>query len=229
MKKVALDPGHLGGVYSVLEDRHFQQEGFEAIKEGDLNLRVARELKNSLEVGDYSVLITRGENETGDTNLSAAEFESFRKDNYAKRIELINDFDPDLAISIHFNSNCFSNQMRFTKFNGVMTFIYDKANTEIAKILARNLSQSFKLGFCENAWFPEEVNRLWTDIGDGVNVRELYILKNVTAPVVLTEGPLMNHEETYHDLLNDDRLIRVYADSLYKGVTEIFASKLVGS
>ncbi|MBV8399730.1 MAG: hypothetical protein JOZ17_13465, partial [Acetobacteraceae bacterium] len=45
---IAIDPGHLGGNFARMEERWFQLEGAEPIREGDLTLRVAQVLAPQL-------------------------------------------------------------------------------------------------------------------------------------------------------------------------------------
>ena len=60
MIKIALDPGHFGGFFSILEDRHFIFESKAPVKEGDLNFEVALLLKKMLEDANFEVLLSRG-------------------------------------------------------------------------------------------------------------------------------------------------------------------------
>ena len=226
MIKIALDPGHFGGTLSVLEDRHFVFSANEPVKEGDLNLKVSLLLKQMLEEAGIKVLLSRGSYKNFKTGLkfTLKDFQNFKLQNWNKRVLKINKFKPDLTIAIHFNSNCYSSNIVKTEVNGVMTFIYskDKELVKWAKIVSKNLSADFKLPFCEKKWFLKDVALLWEDLGNGVNFRELFILKNVKSPIVLTEGPLMNNLEVYRSLISDDSLQVVYARSLFKSIKEVF-------
>jgi len=58
---IAIDPGHLGGDFARMEERWFQFEGAEPIREGDLTLRVAQVLAPQLErLGARVVLVRPG-------------------------------------------------------------------------------------------------------------------------------------------------------------------------
>ncbi|HEY0790146.1 MAG TPA: hypothetical protein VGD78_03680 [Chthoniobacterales bacterium] len=55
---VAIDPGHLGGVYARMEERWFQCDGAPPVQEGELTLRVAKVLQPLLEaLGAHAVLV----------------------------------------------------------------------------------------------------------------------------------------------------------------------------
>jgi hypothetical protein len=47
--RVALDPGHLGGAWAMMEERSFSVDGRPPVQEGDLTLRLAQVLKPKLE------------------------------------------------------------------------------------------------------------------------------------------------------------------------------------
>jgi N-acetylmuramoyl-L-alanine amidase len=224
LKKIALDPGHFGGSLSVFENRHFNLDGFAPVKEGDLNLIIAHKLEKLLKESGFEVFLSRGSFDgfSGAGTFSQGEFDEFQKKDYEERAQRINEFDPDLLLAIHLNSNCYSYNMFMTDFDGVMTFIKDRGSLKAAKIMAAHLSKEFGLEFCQKNWFPEDVRDLWEDIGDGVNIRDLAILRNVNAVGVLTEGPMMNNKGVYMSLIKEERLLDIYAKALHGGVLELF-------
>ncbi len=57
---VAIDPGHLGGAYAQMEERHLSLQPGEAIQEGDLTLLTARVLEERLKgLGAYVTLVRK--------------------------------------------------------------------------------------------------------------------------------------------------------------------------
>lgn len=60
---IVLDPGHIGGDFAEMEFRHFQLEGYPAIREGELTLEIAKQVKQLLEPKGYVVKLTREKNE----------------------------------------------------------------------------------------------------------------------------------------------------------------------
>ncbi|MCC5835940.1 MAG: N-acetylmuramoyl-L-alanine amidase [Opitutales bacterium] len=60
---IALDPGHIGGEWSALEQRHFRPEGESfVVKEAEINLIVVERAKALLEAHGVEVILTRAEN-----------------------------------------------------------------------------------------------------------------------------------------------------------------------
>jgi len=60
--RIAIDPGHIGGVYSAMEGRHFVMGEDAPVKEGELSLRVAKVMREQLEALGATVFLLR-ENE----------------------------------------------------------------------------------------------------------------------------------------------------------------------
>lgn len=60
---IAIDPGHIGGVFSVMEERHFQIGNDPPVKEGDQTLVVSKKLKERLETLGARAVLLRTENE----------------------------------------------------------------------------------------------------------------------------------------------------------------------
>ena len=57
---IALDPGHIGGTYAKMEERHLSFQAGEAIQEGDLSLLTARVLEEKLKaLGAYVTLVRK--------------------------------------------------------------------------------------------------------------------------------------------------------------------------
>lgn len=127
--KIAIDPGHLGGVYAYLEDRFIDippsLERTEPIKfdEGTLSYLTAAYLKVLLEKEGAIVMVTR--NRIGEGVLAEDFFDWLKKNpqlwaaegslkklfgkyynplDLRARAKKINRFSPDLTIVIHYNS-----------------------------------------------------------------------------------------------------------------------------
>ena len=60
---IAIDPGHIGGMFSAIERRYFQIGEDPPVKEGELTLVVAKKLKILLEANGASVTLVRTENQ----------------------------------------------------------------------------------------------------------------------------------------------------------------------
>jgi len=59
IRRIAIDPGHIGGKYSEMEGRHFRMGDDPFVKEGDLTLQVARRLKSLLDARGFESFLIR--------------------------------------------------------------------------------------------------------------------------------------------------------------------------
>jgi hypothetical protein len=59
LKRIALDPGHIGGAWARMEERFFQRGKDRPVQEAELNLMVARLLKTRLEAAGAEVFLTK--------------------------------------------------------------------------------------------------------------------------------------------------------------------------
>ena len=92
-KVVVIDAGHGGSDPGKI--------GVSGALEKDINLEIAKRIKILLEEKGISVFITR---ETDEMLCEEALENNRKRADMAKRVELINDIKPDLAVSIHQNS-----------------------------------------------------------------------------------------------------------------------------
>ena len=58
-KRIALDPGHIGGAWARMEERFFERGKDRPVQEAELNLMVARLLKTRLEAAGAQVFLTK--------------------------------------------------------------------------------------------------------------------------------------------------------------------------
>lgn len=112
---IAIDPGH-GGEYAGAV--HYDASGHPDLVEKDVNLRVARLLADMLEKGGYRVVMTR----SGDTIVNTSrqdlngDGELTVEDDLQARVDLINESQADLLLSIHHNAS------GSTPMRGCMTY-----------------------------------------------------------------------------------------------------------
>lgn len=129
-KTVVIDAGH-GGEDGGVVGRAT------GIKESDVNLAIAKKLKDVLEEGGYTVVMTR----TTDTALHGSATGSKKLADMRKRKEIILEAKPDLVVSIH------QNYYPSDYVKGVQVFYAPngKSNDEatvLQKILNRQLGSS---------------------------------------------------------------------------------------
>lgn len=164
MITVVVDAGHGG--------RDPGKIGVNNVQEKDVNLCIALKLKKFLEQNDIHVIMTREEDiglySESDSNKKAADMR--------KRVDLINNSNAILAISIHQNS--------FTQESiwGAQVFYYadSKNGKEYAKVMQDQLKKSLKDG-----------NKREAKAND-----TYYLLKKTKCPFVIVEcGYLSNNKE----------------------------------
>lgn len=121
---IAIDPGHIGGEWALMEERWFTVGEGPPVCEGDLTLKVARLLKPKLEALGAKVSMVReaaqpltplrpvdlldqvpAESGTGEDLRKLAERLFYRTAEIRARAELVNaKLKPDLVLCLHFNA-----------------------------------------------------------------------------------------------------------------------------
>lgn len=140
-------------------------------KEKDINLIIAKQLKNILTKDGYTVFLTR----ESDTNLADTYATNQKRSDLSSRIRFIQEHKANLVISIHQNS--FSD----SSVHGSQVF-YQKSNKQ-SECLALCLQNSLSKLDTTNKRLAKESD-------------SLYLLKNSSVPTVLIEcGFLSNPNE----------------------------------
>lgn len=182
---IVVDAGHGG--------RDPGKIGVNNAQEKDINLCIALKLKSFLEQNDINVIMTRvediGHYSESDSNKKVADMK--------KRVEIINNSDAILAISIHQNS--------FTQESiwGAQVFYYadSKHGKDYAKVMQNQLVESLKDG-----------NKRVAKPND-----TYYLLRKTECPFVIVEcGYLSNRKESA--LLVDDTYQEKMAWSIHLGI-----------
>ena len=122
---VVIDAGHGGIDGGVVAD--------DGTKESDLNLDIAKKVKNKLNGYGIKVVMTR----TGTGGLYGLATKGFKKRDMQKRKEIINSSGASLVISIHINKCPFS----YRKGPQVFYKIGDEKSKNFAKTMQDNLNQ----------------------------------------------------------------------------------------
>ncbi|MFA7343137.1 MAG: hypothetical protein WC003_02425 [Terrimicrobiaceae bacterium] len=128
--KIAIDPGHLGGIWAKMEERWFQIGNTPPVTEGDMTLKVAKLLVPRLTALGAEVFLTRSRpvpaTNVRPQQLRAAAVESLRQKNepvtkgavteeserlfyraseIRRRARLVNEsIKPDVVLCLHFNA-----------------------------------------------------------------------------------------------------------------------------
>lgn len=125
--RIAIDPGHIGGEWAVVEERNLVVPGQPPVREGDLTLKVAKLLKPRLEALGATVLLVRERAEPltplrpadleaaaaaainsnpGQTVATLAARLFYRTAEIRARADWVNNtLKPDLVLCLHFNAD----------------------------------------------------------------------------------------------------------------------------
>lgn len=186
-KIIYIDPGH-GGV----------DPGciYKNIYEKDINLKISKDLKEKLEKKGAKVYLTRSD----DYDLSVTNTINRKRSDLSRRVNVINESNADLYLSIHLNAE------KTNTWKGPQIF-YDDINPEnknIASILQKNLNKIFY-----TKRFSKEVN-------------DLYLEKKVKIKGVLIEvGFLSNSNDRY--LLTNSKFVNKISNSITNSIIEYFS------
>ena len=162
--KVVIDPGHGGNDPGGI--------GVSGVLEKDVNLSVALFLKENLEQQGIEVVMTR---ET-DQGLYSETAKNKKKEDLAKRIQIIEESRPDFVLCIH--QNIFTD----AKYSGAQVFYYEKSE-EGAKLASAIQDQLIAGVDPSNNRVPK-------------SNMNYYMLKQSPVPIVIVEcGFLSNIEE----------------------------------
>ena len=161
---VVIDAGHGG--------KDPGKVGINGALEKDINLEIALKLQQFLELEDVEVVLTR-ESDAGlyDENASNKKVQDMKR-----RVEVIEQAEPVLTVSIHQNS------YHEEYVHGAQTFYYE--NSEQSKELAEKIQQALLNDV-------DKENKRVAKSNDSY-----YLLKKTSSPIVIVEcGFLSNSEE----------------------------------
>lgn len=186
-KTIVLDPGH-GGVDG-------GAVGKDDTLEKGITLTVAKKLRNYLQQTGAVVYLTREK----DKDLADSKTKSLsrrKSEDLRKRLQIIEDKEADLFISIHLNA------LPSSKWSGAQTFYYPKSDESehLAKMIQAEIIRNL-----------ENTDRT------ALPLTGMYLLKHAEAPGALVEiGFLSNERE--RELLKKTAYQEKMAASIYNGV-----------
>ncbi|MBB5325750.1 N-acetylmuramoyl-L-alanine amidase [Anoxybacillus tepidamans] len=190
---IILDPGHGGPDGGAVGGDVLEKE---------VALNVVVKLRDYLQQQGALVLLTRED----DSDLAAKDTKGYSRrkvEDLKKRVQLINESEADLFISIHLNA------IPSPRWRGAQTFYYGSLieNERLAKFIQAELRRNL-----EN-----------TDRSAKI-INTVYLLKYAKKPGALVEiGFLSNPEE--RKLLASDHYQTQLAASIYKGVLRYFSNE----
>ncbi|MEH6941167.1 N-acetylmuramoyl-L-alanine amidase CwlD [Bacillus sp. JJ722] len=191
-KVIVLDPGHGG------PDGGASGEG---VLEKDIALSITKMIRDYLQEQGALVIMTRDK----DTDLAGdvAGYRARKREDLKKRVEIINESQADLYLSIHLNA------FPSSKYSGAQTFytLRYKENKELAKFIQYELTHNL-----------ENTTR------EAKSIDHVYVMKYAKKPGALVEvGFLSNANE--RKLLEDASYQNKVAASIYKGVMRYFTEE----
>ena len=191
--KVVIDPGHGGNDPGGI--------GVSGVLEKDVNLSVALFLKANLESQGMEVIMTR---DTDKALYSSESSTNKKKEDLAKRIEIITETNPDFVLCIH--QNIFTD----AKYSGAQVFYYQESE------------ESARLAACLQAQLIAGVDPDNTRVPK--SNMNYYMLKNSPVPIVIVEcGFLTNAEEEAK--LGTEEYQRKLAWNIYLGTKQYLAEE----
>ncbi len=195
-KTIVLDAGH-----------GFPDEGavgFYGTTEQAINLSISLKLQKLIEQSGAKVILTRSD-ENGIYSTDSESIRNKKVSDIKNRVDIANNSDADIFISIHLNKYPSS-----SKYRGWQTF-YQKDNDESKKI-AENIQDYL------NKNIEYDNNRKILPISD------VYIMEHINIPSVIVEcGFLSNEEETR--LLNTEEYQNKIAWGIFIALQDYFYEK----
>ena len=189
---IVIDPGHGGSDPGKV--------GINTALEKDINLSISFKLKTYLEEKGYEVVLTR----TDDNGLYSLEDNNKKRADMKKRVSIINETNPVMAISVHQNS--------FSQASSKGAQVFYHVKSEEGKKLAECIQEQMKL-------IINDGNKRVAKSND-----TYYMLKNTSCPTVIVEcGFLSNPTEA--DLLLDDAYQGKVATGIVEGINAYLANQ----
>jgi len=185
---IYIDPGH-GGIDG--------GANVGDVKEKDLNLKVALYLRSYLEELGINVLMTR----ISDIDYYGNVQGSKKRSDLLTRIEMINNSQADLYVSIHMN------KMANPRWSGAQVFYYPGNDNN--SILANHVQQNLK--------------ELLDSKREAKSIKSLFLFKNVNKPGILIEAGFLSNP-TERSLLQKSYYQEKIAHAIYLGILQYLDS-----
>lgn len=185
-KTVYIDPGHGGRDPGTI---------YKDIKESDINLEIANELKKELGKQGAKIYLTR----IGDYDLSKIDTKNHKKSDLLERAKIINESECDIYISIHLNSDTTET------WSGAQTFYTN--NNKQNKILATIIQNKLK----ETTKTTRKIKEL----------KNMYLFDRIKKPGVLIEAGFLSNANDRYLLKTKDYQKRL-AHTITEGLIEYY-------
>ncbi|PPA68639.1 N-acetylmuramoyl-L-alanine amidase CwlD [Jeotgalibacillus proteolyticus] len=192
-KVIVIDPGHGGADGGA---------SYETILEKNLTLTISRQLQAYLEEQGAIVKLTR-EKDMDLADEATKGYRNRKREDLKHRLDLLNDKDNDLFISIHLNA------IPQTQWSGAQTFYtnYHDDNERIARFVQHELVRHL----------PKNDRRAKPIDG-------IYVLSHAKTPGILVEAGFLSNPEERYWLLQDEYQQSVAA-SIYLGILRHYSDE----
>lgn len=188
-KIIVIDPGHGGFDPGKI--------GVDEVLEKDINLSISLKLRDLLEKEGYQIIMTR----TEDCGLYQSTDSNKKRADLKNRVDLINNSNAALAISIHQNS--FNQESS----KGAQVFYHE--SSEKGKFCAELMQETMKEKLADGNHRMARANDSY------------YMLRKTQCPLIIIEcGFLSNYEE--EKLLEQDEYQKKLAGAIRDGVNRYF-------
>ncbi len=185
--KIMIDPGH-GGIDQ-------GASGDMKIGEAPINLAISKKLMTFLEGSGFIVEMTRYD----DSGLyTSGTIRDKKNQDLKNRVELINNSDADLVVSIHLNS------FPQKQYYGAHVF-YQKSNEATTKLAADTIQESMKIILDTNNKRVPQIKK------------DIKIMDDTKVPVILIECGFLSNNEEERKLISDDYQEKT-AWAIYAGI-----------
>lgn len=184
---IVLDAGHGG------KDNGASVDG---VWEDELNLQVAMELRGILEMAGATVIMTR----ESDVDLASDHAVNRKREDLARRVEIVESDEIALFISLHMN--------KYSDPNVSGAQVFYRVNDDTSKALATGIQERFK----------EMDSKKLVKIGN------FYLLNESTTPGVLVECGFLSNERERTLLQQKDYQVKL-AYTIYQGIVDHIEDK----
>lgn len=174
--------------------------GVDGTIESDLNLDIVLKLQNLLESSNCNVILTRSD-ENGIYEASADTIREKKISDMKNRVDIANNSNSELFLSIHMN------KLEQSQYSGWQTFFKNQDDT--SKEIATNIQTS--LNYFLKKENPREIK----------SISGIYLTKNVNIPLVIVECGFLSNEEE-NKLLQTSSYQDELAWSIYIGIMDYF-------
>lgn len=177
---IVIDPGHGG------EDPG--KVGVNDALEKDINLKIGEKLRELLEDQGIQIVMTREDDFVPES----------KKEDLKKRVELINEVNPDIVVCVHQNS--------FTDQTVAGPQVFYHGSSEISKKIAQTLQ--------EELWLVDEEHQ--REIKGNENY---YMLSQTEVPTVIVECGFLSNQEDAEKLVTEEYQDKI-AQAICAGITK---------